>query len=70
MTESSRAEKLAMVGDKAAALRVVSALRAYRKMTVELLKGRYADGEVDAVALTNHAWGVVAIEEEQGNGEG
>jgi hypothetical protein len=44
-------EKQALVLDRTAVIRVVSALRQYRQAAVLLLGKRYADGEVDAVAL-------------------
>ena len=45
-------EKQAMLLDRAAVLRVVSALRQYRHAAQSLLGKRYRDGECDAVALT------------------
>lgn len=45
-------EKRAMLLDRDAVLRVISALRAYREASERLLAARYADGECDAVALS------------------
>lgn len=44
-------EKLAMLQDRDAILRIVSLLRVYREESAKLLDKRYRDGEVDAVAL-------------------
>lgn len=55
-------ERAAMTGDRAAVLRVVSALRQYRAAARELLDARYADGECDRVAMSTFASVVEDIE--------
>jgi hypothetical protein len=44
-------ERATLLGDRSAALRIVSLLRAHRAATKALLVNRYSDGECDAVAL-------------------
>ena len=45
-------EELAMIGDRMAILRLVSAVRQYRDAVKNLLSSRYSDGECDAVGIT------------------
>lgn len=56
-------ERQAMLLDRAAVLRVVSALRRYRAAASELLRSRYQDGECDAAALCSFELEIGEIEE-------
>lgn len=55
-------ERLAMAGDRAAVLRVVSALRRYRAAAKTMLAKRYSDGEVDGGTLTTFADEIAEVE--------
>jgi len=55
ITTRERIERAAMLGNKRAGLVVVGVLRTYREAVAVLLRERYRDGEVDAVALRRFA---------------
>lgn len=62
LTDLQKDERSAMCLDRAAVLRVVSALRAYRDASLKLLGARYADGFVDGAAMMSFECEVEEIE--------
>lgn len=52
LTNLQRLELKALIGDRAAVVQLVSALRKYREAATVLQGHRYQDGEVDTVALS------------------
>lgn len=57
-------EKQAMIGDRTAALVVVSLCRQYRQLIRQALDSRYADGTIDGYSATRLADEVASLEEE------
>jgi len=57
------AEKYAMLGHRDEALKVVSALRAYRAAVRKLLASRYGDGECDSYGLSTFADSIAEIDQ-------
>jgi hypothetical protein len=62
LTNLQEDERSAMCLDRAAVLRVVSALRSYRAASQKLLGARYRDGFVDGAATTSFECEIEEIE--------
>jgi hypothetical protein len=67
LTNLQEDERSAMCLDRAAVLRVVSALRAYRAASRKLLGARYSDGFVDGAATTSFECEIEEIESAGGD---
>lgn len=68
LTPLQQDERDAMCGDRAAVLRVVSALRGYREAVRSVLSTRYRDGFIDGVAaaaLSSSAEEIEGVDPEQ-----
>lgn len=68
LTPLQLTEREAMTGDRSAVLRIVSALREYRREVKQLLERRYSDGEVDGATLHGFASAIDDIENPSGDG--
>ena len=64
MSQLEEDERAAMLLDRAAILRIVSALRRYRAASESMLAARYTDGEVDGATLSVFEEEVKGIEED------
>lgn len=62
LTQLQADERAAMLGDRAATLRVVSGLRRYRALVERLLGARYGDGAVDGYEAAAAETEIEAIE--------
>ena len=63
MTDVEEVERQALLCDREAIQKVVSALRRYRAIVTQTLERRYRDGECDRVQLSNLEFEVEEIEE-------
>lgn len=67
MNRMTETEKRALTGDRAATLRVVSALRQYRAAVEALLDARWQGGTVDGATVASFRSEVERIEEDHGD---
>lgn len=62
LTRLQKTERAAMIGDRAAVLRIISALIRYRQAAKEVIDSQWSDGAIDGACANTFRFTVEEIE--------